>query len=288
MDQVRTDQEARPYYQSLRVVLDRGREVLQHGGTALDAVELCVALLEDDPLYNAGRGSALNVQGRVEMDAAIMDGSNLKAGAVAGVMNIANPVRLARRVLSETPHVMLSGPGAMRFAWEQGFTPVQDEYLITKRRLEEYEKVRAAQTANAQRHNGTVGAAARDQAGNLAAATSTGGTVMKKSGRIGDSPIIGAGVYADSCSCAVSTTGHGEDFIRTVLAKHISDLIEFKQQDAHGAVEQALAHLDDRINGRGGVIVIDATGRCAARFNTRTMAYGWIELGGEAQYNPMP
>ena len=288
MDHVRTEQEAQPYYQSMQQVLEQGRGVLQHGGTALDAVELCVALLENDPLYNAGRGSSLNVMERVEMDAAIMDGSSLAAGAVAGVMNLANPIRLARRVLSATPHVMLAGAGAMQFAREQGFATVAEDYLVTERRREEYAQARAAQAQDMPKSNGTVGAVARDQGGNLAAATSTGGTVLKKQGRVGDSPIIGAGVYADSRSCAVSTTGHGEAFMRTVLAKHIADLIEFRQLQAGAAAQQSLAYLDERVGGRGGVIVIDQVGRCAARFNTRTMACGWIEQGAAPQYNSMP
>lgn len=279
MDYIKNEKDAAPYRDSIRAILEQGREILQQDGTALDAVETCTALLEDDPLFNAGRGSALNELGRVEMDAGIMDGRDLGAGAVAGIMNIANPVKLARLVLQKNEHVMLTGAGAMEFATEQNLKTVSDGYLITERRRKQYEKARAGKKSKENQTHGTVGAVARDRSGILAAATSTGGLVLKKQGRVGDSPIIGAGVYADNRTCAVSATGRGEDFMRTVLAKYIADLIEFKQLDASSASQEAMDYLSYRVSGRGGIIVIDKNGRCSGRFNTRTMVHGWTERG---------
>lgn len=283
LDQIKCKEEAAPYLESIRAILERGRVILDRGGSALDAVESCAALLEDDPLFNAGRGSVLNEYGKVEMDAAIMDGRNLGAGAVAGITNIANPVKLARLVLSESEHVMLTGEGAKQFAAQYGIETVPDSYLVTERRRKQYEKAYAAKSTEQQQKHGTIGAVARDKAGDLAAATSTGGITCKKWGRVGDSPIIGAGVYADNSTCAVSATGYGEDFMRTVLAKHISDLIEFKNCDATSAISQAMEYFVNKVNGRGGVIVIDRDGRCSSRFTTRTMIHGWFEHGGDAQ-----
>ena len=277
MDHIKNEEDAAPYQDSIRGILERGREMLQRGGAALDVVEICTILLEDNLLFNAGRGSALNEHGKVEMDAAIMDGQDLSAGTVAGITNIANPVRLARRVLEESEYVMLIGTGAMQFAADQGLDSIPDSYLVTEHRRQQYEKVRATRTAAQDQKLGTVGAVARDQAGNLAATTSTGGMLCKKQGRVGDSPIIGAGVYADNHTCAVSATGRGEDFMRTVLAKYISDLIKFKQVDAISATQEAIEYLGDRVNGLGGVIVIDKDGCCSGRFNSRTMIHGWIE-----------
>lgn len=274
--------------ESIRVVLERGRELLVRKGSALDAVEVCTALLEDDPLFNAGRGSVLNEDGRVEMDAAIMDGRDLRAGAVAGVRNIANPVRLARLVLQQGEHVMLAGEGAMRFALRQGIPSVQDRYFLTPRRIRQFEAARDPELPFPKGRGaedeelGTVGAVARDLAGNLAAATSTGGTVNKPAGRIGDSPVIGAGVWADNATCAVSCTGVGEDFMRTVLAKTAADFIEMRGLDAGTAAKEAAEYLVRKVNGRGGLILVDRLGRCASRFTTPALIRGWIEEAGEA------
>jgi len=272
------------YLRSIRRILERGQSILKRGGPALDVVETCVSMLEDDPLFNAGRGSVLNERGMVSMDAAIMDGRDLGAGAVADINRIANPVKLARLVLAGNKQVMLAGTGALRFARSAGVRLVSGDYHITEERRDEYKKLRAlsqrkAETFSADQH-GTVGAVARDSKGNLAAATSTGGMAGKKEGRIGDSPIIGAGVYADNRTCAVSATGHGEKFMRTVLAKHIADLIAFRNLDAETAATYGISYLKRTVNGRGGVIVIDRKGRCAARFNTRTMVHGWLDRDG--------
>jgi beta-aspartyl-peptidase (threonine type) len=279
---------------SIRRILEAGRAVLAGDGQALDAVATCVALLEDDPLYNAGHGSVLNERGEVEMDAGIMDGATLQAGAVAGIAGIRNPVRLARRVMAVTPHVLLAGEGAQRFAAEQGFERLPLDWFLTDQRREQLAKMRAAGVIGLDHDPppaprpeadklGTVGAVARDRAGNLAAATSTGGLANKRVGRIGDSPIVGAGVYADNLTCAVSATGRGEDIMRTVLAKRIADAIELGQLDAAGAVMHGLDHFARRIKGRGGVIVIDWQGRVASGHTTPRLIHGWIEREGDSE-----
>ncbi|MGH8551603.1 MAG: isoaspartyl peptidase/L-asparaginase family protein [Methylococcales bacterium] len=279
------------YLESIRRVLEHGREILQGGGSALRVVEDCASLLEDDPLFNAGRGSVLNAQGQVEMDAAIMDGRDCSAGAVAAIGEIANPVQLARRVMSESEHVMLIGLGAMRFAQECGIPRVSDQYFLIPERLKQQKKARHRQETpldpdesgegRDDEKYGTIGAVARDLQGNLAAATSTGGTVNKRSGRVGDSPLIGAGLYADNDTCAVSATGHGEDFMRTVLCKLISDYVYLRDMNAKQATVAGIDYLSRRIRGRGGVIVIDQAGNCGSGFTTRKMIHGWIEHGRE-------
>ena len=276
------------YLESIRVVLDHGRDILSRDGGALEAVEACTSLLEDDPVFNAGCGSVLNEDGRVEMDAAIMDGGDLGAGAVAGVHNIANPVQLARLVLARREHVMLAGEGAMRFARIHGMEIVPDHYFLTPERIRQYETIHRTGRSGLDHDAvtgdklGTVGAVARDRAGNLAAATSTGGTVKKRFGRVGDSPIVGAGVWADNATCAVSCSGIGEDLMRTVLAKTAADLIELRELDAEAAVAGATAYLVSKVSGRGGLILVDHRGLCASGFTTPKMIRGWIEHGGES------
>lgn len=273
--------------EGIRTVLEHGRRILSRAGSALEAVESCAAMLEDDPLFNAGRGSVLNEDGAVEMDAAIMDGRQLAAGAVAAVRNIANPVRLARRIMDDGAQVMLAGEGAMRFARRHGISTVPDGYLVTAERLSQYgEAHRGAADPEGNIADdlpvGTIGAVARDQAGNLAAATSTGGTFNKRTGRVGDSPVVGAGVWADNATCAVSCTGVGEDFIRTALARMAADLIEIRGLDAGAAVREAIGYLDRKVRGRGGLILIDREGRCASAFTTPTMIRGWIDRSGDS------
>lgn len=281
--------DAAPWLNSIFNVLEFGRNILAHNGSALDTVESCTAMLEDNPLFNAGRGSVLNAEGKIENDAAIMDGRDLAAGAVGGINTIRNPVKLARLVLSECEHIMLFGDSALHFAIKSGMKTVTDDYMITDYRRKQFEKavqnrqIKQAPLPGSDDKHGTVGAVAYDSDGNLAAATSTGGMLYKMRGRIGDSPVIGAGVFADNRSCAVSATGYGEDLMRTVLAKHIADLIELNNLDTITAVRKAIHYLVDRINGRGGVIVIDRNGYCASGFSTRTMIHGWIEHGGETR-----
>jgi len=293
LDNVKDEKTAVRYLDSIRRVLEHGRDVLELGGSALQAAEACASLLEDDPVFNAGCGSVLNEDGRVEMDAAIMDGRTLLAGAVAAVDSIANPVQLARRVMTESEHVMLIAEGAMRFADHCGIPRVPANYFYTKERIDQLEQARlkhkvmldhdeAEDGISEDQKYGTIGAIARDQQGNLAAATSTGGIVNKRQGRVGDSPIVGAGVYADNETCAVSATGYGEEFMRTVIAKTISDFIFMQRMNAEEATAAGIEYLRRKVNGRGGVIVIDHAGNCSSGFTTKKMIHGWIEKGGDA------
>lgn len=279
------------YAPSLRAILDAGEKMLAAGSPALDVVEHCVSLLEDEPLYNAGRGSVLNSKGEIEMDASIMNGQTLEAGAVASVRGIKNPVRLARMVMEKSRHVMLIADGAMEFAREQNAPTMPDEYFLTEERRLQWEKA-VAENAVVLDHSlpqskgkklGTVGAVAMDTSGNLAAATSTGGLVNKKYGRVGDTPIIGAGVYADNETCAVSATGIGEHFIRTVLAKTISDIVRYQNVNAGEAAKMGIEYLVRRIEGLGGVIVIDKDGNCGSAFSTPTMLHGSVCEGDEVK-----
>lgn len=242
---------------SLRRVAETGAMFLADGGSALDAVTLCVALLEDDPLFNAGRGSVLTAEGRVEMDASIMDGRNLAAGAVAGVRRIRNPVRAARAAMERSGHVFLIGEGADAFAAHAGCETAPPDYFVTPQRRAEHARLVAGAAKI-----GTVGAVARDVSGDLAAATSTGGVAGKRFGRVGDSPVIGAGVFADNASCAVSCTGVGEHFLRMSVARTVGFLVEEKGMGAEAAAAEAIRRLVDRISGVGGLIVVDRAGRC--------------------------
>jgi beta-aspartyl-peptidase (threonine type) len=292
LDNVKDEKTAFRYLDSLRRILEHGREIMVLGGSALQAAETCASLLEDDPVFNAGCGSVLNEHGKVEMDAAIMDGRDLSAGAVAAVENIANPIQLARRVMTESEHVMLIAEGAMRFADHCGVERVPENYFYTPDRLKQLEEARLkhkmmldhddTEEDSEDQKYGTIGAIAMDPNGNLAAATSTGGIVNKRQGRVGDSPIVGAGVYADNETCAVSATGYGEDFMRTVIAKTISDFILMKDMDAVQATQAGIDYLSRKVAGRGGVIVIDRNGNCSSGFTTKKMIHGWIEQGGEA------
>lgn len=284
-----SEEQRQAYHASLATILTTGKEMLEKGARAFDAVEHCVMLLEEDPLFNAGRGSVLNEEGSVEMDAAIMDGSTLKAGAIAGIRNVKYPIHLARLVMEQTEHVMLIGSGAHDFAKTQDIVFEDDAYFLTEHRKQQWENAKKQarvvldhDTAGSEEKKfGTVGAVARDIHGNLAAATSTGGIVNKKFGRVGDSPIIGAGVYADNRTCAVSATGYGEQFIRTVLSKTISDIIYFKHTDAQMAADEGILYLVDSVKGLGGVIVIDAAGHRGCAFSTGGMIRGWIHDTGE-------
>ena len=292
LDNVRDDKTAFRYLDSIRRTLEHGRDVMELGGSALQAVEACASILEDDPVFNAGCGSVLNENGKVEMDAAIMDGRDLSAGAVAAVDNIANPVQLARLVMSESEHVMLISEGAMRFADHCSMERVPEDYFYTTDRVEQLRQARLqhkvmldhddSDADSEDQKYGTIGAIARDPLGNLAAATSTGGIVNKRMGRVGDSPIIGAGVYADNETCAVSATGFGEDFMRSVISKTISDFMYMKGMDAKQATAAGIEYLVRKVKGRGGVIVIDKDGNCASGFTTKKMIHGWIEKGGES------
>lgn len=273
------------YRRDLESALDAGYAVLTRGGSSLDAVTTAVRILEDSPLFNAGRGAVFNHEGINELDASIMDGKGLQAGAVAGVRHVRNPVLLARAVMEDSPHVMLTGTGAEEFALERGIELVPRSYFFTERRWSQLERARQGDRLSAADlgYYGTVGAVARDQQGNLAAATSTGGMTNKRWGRVGDSPVIGAGNYADNRSCAVSATGSGEYFIRSVLAHEIAALIRHRGLDAAAAAREAVSQSLAGIGGDGGVIVIDHAGRIAMEFNTEGMFRGARDASGRRE-----
>src|ERR1700723_44851 len=276
----------RRYRSGLKEAIDAGFAVLQENGTSIEAVTRAVVLLEDNPLFNAGKGAVFTLDGRNELDASIMDGGTLKAGAVCGVTRIRNPVTLARAVMERSPHVMLAGAGAEEFASAQGFSFVPQSYFHTPERWRQLERIRggdAGLSALTISHIGTVGAVALDAHGRLAAATSTGGMTGKRYQRIGDSPIIGAGTYADNRSCAVSATGHGEVFIRTVVAHDICSRMRFGGRSI-GAAGREVVHgeLPPR-GGEGGVIAIDARGEIVIEFNSEGMFRASRRQGEEAQ-----
>jgi beta-aspartyl-peptidase (threonine type) len=269
------------YHAGLERALRAGESILAAGGASLDAVVAAVRVLEDDPLFNAGHGAVIAANGICELDAAVMDGRDLRAGAVTGVRHVRNPISLARLVMERSPHVMLSGPGAEEFALEQGLPPVPNRYFVTERRQRE---LAAALTANAaglrESLMGTVGAVALDAQGNLAAATSTGGTTGKRWGRVGDSPLIGAGTYAANDCCAVSATGHGEYFIRATVAHEIASLMRYAGLDARAAADRVVHEQLRQMGGAGGVIVVGRDGTIALPFNSRGMLRGSIDTQG--------
>jgi beta-aspartyl-peptidase (threonine type) len=276
----------RRYRSGLQEAIDAGFAVLQGGGTSMDAVTRAVVLLEDNPLFNAGRGAVFTLDGRNELDASIMDGSTLKAGAVCGVTRIRNPVTLARAVMEKSENVMLAGTGAEEFAAAQGFSFVPQSYFHTPERWQQLERIRrgdAGLSALTISHIGTVGAVAVDAQGRLAAATSTGGMTGKRYQRIGDSPIIGAGTYADNRSCAVSATGHGEVFIRTVVAHDICARMRFGARSIGAAVREVVLGELPPLGGEGGVIAIDARGEIAIEFNSEGMFRASRRQGEEAR-----
>jgi len=259
------------YEKALLKALQAGLHVLQNGGRSLDAVETAVVELEDCPFFNAGCGAVFNAEGKHSLDAAIMDGSSLAAGAVAGISGFKNPVLVARTVMTKSRYVFLSGQGAGDFAREHGLEEAPDDYFFTEFRYNEWKKRQQHDDHNAaDKKYGTVGAVALDKYGNLAAATSTGGITNKKYGRIGDSPVIGSGTYANNNTCAVSCTGQGEQFIRAVTAYDISCLMEYKGLSLHEACAYAMERLQ-KINGSGGLIAVDTQGHIQMPFNTEGM-----------------
>jgi beta-aspartyl-peptidase (threonine type) len=264
------------YRAGLDAALEAGYSRLASGGASLDAVVAAVRVLEDNPLFNAGRGAVLNRDGVAELDASLMDGRTLAAGAVTGLQHVKNPIDLARLVMEKSPHVMLVGAGAEEFAKSQGVEMVPNEYFRTPARQNQLERsLRGALSReNELEAFGTVGAVALDLAGNLAAATSTGGMTGKRWGRIGDSPIIGAGTYANNDSCAVSATGHGEYFIRTVVAHDICAQVEYLKLPLARAVDNVLNGKMKKLGGNGGVIAIDRAGEIVLEFNSEGMFRG--------------
>lgn len=260
-----------------------GWRILQEGGSALDAVEAAVRALEDNPSYNAGTGACLNSDGNIELDAGIMDGQGLHVGAIAGVERIKNPISLARKVLV-SPHVLLVGRGAEQFAQEQGISQCALEDLVTERQYKIWQEQQAQQPQQVQHtdKHGTVGAVALDASGVLAAATSTGGIHNKYPGRVGDSPLVGCGFYADEYA-AVSCTGDGEDFVRLLIAKRAADVVGNSKggQTAREAAEAAIAVLGAKATGTGGLIVVDRKGNVGFAWNSRNMSHAYIIEGME-------
>ena len=275
------------YREKLTEAMSTGYNILKNGGTSIDAVEATIKIMEDSPLFNAGKGAVFTHEGTNELDASIMDGKTLKAGAVAGVKHIKNPINLARLVMEKTWHVLLTGEGAEKFAQEQGIELVPQEYFKTERRWKqiqdilEKEKADSTKQGVAPQKHGTVGCVALDRFGNIAAGTSTGGMTNKRFGRVGDSPIIGAGTYANNSTCGVSCTGDGEYFIRLGVAKDISDMMEYKGMTVKEASQTAIDKLT-KLGGTGGVIVLDKDGNIAMPFNTSGMYRAYIDANGDA------
>ena len=275
------------YRDTLSIALRRGYDILARGGSSLDAVEATIRILEDSPLFNAGKGAVFTSAGTNELDASIMDGRTLAAGSVAAVKRVRNPISLARLVMEKSPHVMMVGDGAEEFARVQTVELVPPYYFWTERRWKQYEDgKRAADTARksgapaGEGKFGTVGAVALDKAGNLAAATSTGGTSMKRFGRVGDTPIIGAGTYANNASCAVSGTGDGEFFIRNNVAADICARVRYSGVTVAQAAEDVVMKVLAGQRGGGGVIAMDPRGNIATPFNTAGMYRGWVGADG--------
>jgi beta-aspartyl-peptidase (threonine type) len=264
------------YRASLSTVLDAGFAILERGGTSLDAVTCAVRALEDDPLFNAGHGAALTREGWAELDAAVMDGKDQRAGAVASVRHVKNPVDLARRVMEKSRHVLLVSTGAEEFALEEGIPLVPNTYFRTDERKQQLASEQQGRRVSdlmpgPAGTQGTVGAVAFDQHGNLAAATSTGGMTNKRQGRVGDSPIIGAGTYAKNGVCAISATGHGEYFIRAVAAYHIASSVEYRGLSLEAATRELIHARIPQMGGNGGIIAIGAHGEIVMDFNTEGM-----------------
>lgn len=265
------------YKEALEIALDAGYAALAHGKTAVDAVEIAVKLLEDSPLFNAGKGSVFSAEGTHEMDASIMEGKTRNAGAVSLVTGIKNPISLARDVMEKSDHVLLAGEGAMRFAELNGYTLEPESYFFDKLRHDQWLAIKDTENFKLDHSNskdskfGTVGAVACDKHGNIAAATSTGGMTNKRVGRIGDSPMIGAGNYANNETCAVSCTGSGEYFIRGVVAYDVACLIEHKGYTLQEAADEVIHKRILKIGGDGGLIAVNAKGDIAMPFNTEGM-----------------
>jgi beta-aspartyl-peptidase (threonine type) len=272
------------YHEGLRRALVAGRDILAAGGGALDAVTEAVIVLEDDPLFNAGRGSVFTAEGTQEMDASVMDGGNRRAGAVAGIFGPRNPILAARAVMERSSHVLLVGQGALAFCREHGIAFAEPSYFFSEARWWELQDALQrhgrglANIADERPRSGTVGAVARDRDGNLAAATSTGGMTGKTPGRVGDSPIIGAGTYADNASCAVSATGHGEFFIRYGTAFEIAARLRLAGQSLQQAAASVIEGLA-AIGGSGGLVAIDRSGDLMLPFNTPRMYRGYVREG---------
>lgn len=275
-----TPEKEQAYKGALQAALNEGYAALESGKSALDAVEIAVSVLENSPLFNAGKGSVFTAEGTHEMDASIMEGKNLNAGAVSSIKGVKNPISLARKVMEQSGHVFLTGEGAETFAKETNCEMADADYFFDQFRYDQWQEVKGTDNfqldhaTTKEQKFGTVGAVALDQHGNIAAATSTGGMTNKKFGRVGDSPMIGAGTYANNATCAVSCTGSGEYFIRGVVAYDVSCLIEHKNLSLNQACEEVIQKRLLNIGGDGGLIAIDAQGNISLSFNTEGMYRG--------------
>ena len=274
--------------ETLEWAVRAGHEILATGGASLDAVTRAITILEDSPHFNAARGAVFNAEGKNELDASIMDGSDLNAGAVAAVHNVRNPVLLARKVMTDSLHVMLMGAGAEQFARDHGIAFEDDDYFFTEYRWQQLQKAKAKDNGETtflsqtpDQWFSTVGAVALDSQGNLAAGTSTGGMTNKRWGRVGDSPIIGAGTYADNRSCAVSATGHGEYFIRATVARDICARVQYTGMDLAKSANQVINKELVEMGGNGGIIAIDPQGNIALTFNTAGMYRASVDIDGK-------
>ncbi len=279
-------EEENAYIAKINEALNLGKNILENGGSALDAVEMSIMVLENSPLFNAGKGSVLNEHGMNEMDASIMDGKFLNAGAVAGVHRIKNPIKAARLVMDNSKHVLLFGKGAEIFSEKEGLELVDPAYFIMPEKLQELQNAKdkgSGKVSSPDFKFGTVGAVALDQKGNLAAGTSTGGMTNKMQGRIGDSPIIGAGTYADNNSCAVSATGHGEYFIRNAIAFQMTALMKYKQMTVADAGDYLINDVLRKLEANGGLIALDCEGNFTMPFNTPGMFRGFAREDGATE-----
>jgi beta-aspartyl-peptidase (threonine type) len=278
------DDQVEAHRQGCSHALDAGWEVLRSGGSAIDAVEKAICIMENDGTFDAGCGSHFNALGQVELDASIMDGKTFHCGAVGAVQRIKNPISLARKVMEESEHILLVGIGAERFAVEHKMTLCDPSILQSDRELDVWKTVQklenfTSREAFSKTPSDTVGAVALDNDGNMCVGTSTGGTLNKHPGRIGDSPLIGCGTYVDSSIGGVSTTGWGEGMIKVVLAKTVVDLIEHNKGNAQAAAEQGIRHLKRKVDGHGGVIVLNRKGEFGIAFNTPRMARAYMSSG---------
>ena len=294
-----TPEREKEYREKLEEAVVAGYKALQAGKSALDAVEIAVRILEDSPLFNAGKGAVFTNEGKNELDASIMDGKTLGAGAVAGLRTVKNPISLARAVMEKSPHVMMVGAGAEKFAKERGIELVDEKYFFTQWRWDSLQRVLKEEQESKDKEKkpghisgtpagkrdenrfGTVGAVALDKDGNLAAGTSTGGMTNKRFGRVGDAPIIGAGTYANNATCAVSATGWGEYFIRLGVARDISALMEYRALPVQQAVDLVIKQKLQELGGDGGVIAIDKFGNIGVSFNSEGMYRAYIDASGK-------
>ncbi|GAA0872637.1 isoaspartyl peptidase/L-asparaginase [Gangjinia marincola] len=293
-----TDSLEAAYKAKLEEAIKTGHDILANGGSSIEAVTATINVMEDSPLFNAGKGAAFTHEETNELDASIMNGADLNAGAVSGVTRVKNPIDLALKVMTDSDHVMLSGQGAERFAQEQGMELVDPSYFYTKKRFESLQRIKASQKTALDHDDkkvsfadpfikdakfGTVGCAALDKEGNLAAGTSTGGMTNKRWGRIGDAPIIGAGTYANNATCAVSSTGWGEYFIRGMVAYDISALMEYKGLSLQEAARTVIQGKIPKLGGDGGIVAIDNEGNVTMEFNTAGMYRATMNAGGELE-----